>query len=84
MTDMLLDKYPDAVKRIDYSELLDKIDKLFNNTSLLVDAETFEKKQQAEAQAMQEQNELAMAQNGANINKTNAEAFKQQREAMRV
>jgi hypothetical protein len=79
---MVAQVYPTALKRIDFSKIVEKIDGLFNNTSLLLDETEFKKQLENEAVATQQQNELASLQSQANINVANANALKTQREAV--
>jgi hypothetical protein len=80
---MVAQVYPEALKRMDFAKIVEKIDGLFNNTSLLLDEQEFKQRLEAEAQAMQEQNMIQNMQAQANINNTNAQALKNQREAVR-
>jgi hypothetical protein len=80
---MIAQVYPEATKRMDFAKIVEKIDGLFNNTSLLLDETEFKQKLEQEAQLMQEQNMMANMQAQANINNTNAQAFRNQKEALR-
>ncbi|MDR3289667.1 MAG: hypothetical protein LBT02_00060 [Rickettsiales bacterium] len=50
--------YPESIKRIDFPKIVEKTDKLFNNTSLLLDEAQFKENMMAEAQAMQQRAQI--------------------------
>jgi hypothetical protein len=78
---MLRNIYEDALTRVDMAKVEDKLDKLFNNTTFLIDESEFQKIKEQQAQVQQQQMQLANTKAEAEINNINAGALKQQKEA---